>query len=557
MNWPRIVASVTITFSVLSCGSDHSTAPSDPVLSYHIQLAPAQSVDVERESFSFVAAHVEFQTGVRVDGRQITWTIDDPSVAFFSVIRDTLVSVWGVKVGTTKLTAHSDTLSASITINVKPSVAASAVLSPAVLALEPGTERQLALTVMSTKKTEIRQNTVLWTSNDPSIAIVDAAGRVKAVAAGVVEISAKVDTVTARATVYIPTPFKGVTRGFDHGCALKPDGRVYCWGSNESGQLGDGTTTNRNYAVLVSTSVRFSSIHALANSTCGLTAEGTVYCWGSNFTGGTLVTQPTLVPSPVTFTQLAAGARHVCGITGDGSTYCWGAGFAAGAPAANGGGTVATPTRMVSAPPFASIASGDSFSCGLTADGSAHCWGLDFLGQLGDSVPEKTVTGRPTSAPVAGGYRFTGLRVGPRAAHICAIGTDSKAYCWGEYVESDAAPSTSNCLTVVPTQGGTGVSRCTAYPIPVSGTISFKDIAPATGGRCGLDQGGTPYCWGFMKEPSGLSVDRSSPIALATNLRFMSLTGGWYYYCGLTNSQAVYCWSTASYPSTFELLTAP
>ena len=83
----------------------------------------------------------------------------------------------------------------------------------------------------------------------------------------------------------IPAAVSGLTAGAVHTCALLQDGRAFCWGQNLSGQLGDGTTTNRNTPVEVTGGLRFSEIHAGGAQTCGIATEGTELCWGRNQSG--------------------------------------------------------------------------------------------------------------------------------------------------------------------------------------------------------------------------------------------------------------------------------
>jgi len=85
-------------------------------------------------------------------------------------------------------------------------------------------------------------------------------------------------------------------------CGLANSGQAYCWGSNNTGQLGDGTTTDRASPVPVAGALSFSAIAAGAGHTCGVTATGSVYCWGYNAYGeigdGTTIQRltPTAVP---------------------------------------------------------------------------------------------------------------------------------------------------------------------------------------------------------------------------------------------------------------------
>ena len=79
--------------------------------------------------------------------------------------------------------------------------------------------------------------------------------------------------------------FARVTAGAFHACGITGAGVAYCWGSNSSGQVGDGTTTDRNTPQSVSGTIAFTAIGAGFLHTCGLTASGTTYCWGDNSSG--------------------------------------------------------------------------------------------------------------------------------------------------------------------------------------------------------------------------------------------------------------------------------
>jgi alpha-tubulin suppressor-like RCC1 family protein len=530
-----------------ACGRDTWQEPvTPPVVTYEIRVNPSE-VKVERESFVFVAANVFFNTGVRVEGRKIEWAIGDQKVAYFSVLQDTLVSVWGVSEGTTTLTASSDALTKTITVSVTPPVAAAAYINPKYGAVLKGASRTLEVRVFTAKKTELRTPTISWTSSDPSVASVDQSGKVTGISYGTADITATIDTVAVKATVFVPTPFSAVTVGMFHSCALKPNGRVYCWGHNDQGQLGDGTTQDRYIPTLVTTSISFSSIYAGGYSTCGLTADGSAYCWGQNGLGNLGVDGPALVtsPSPVKgglhFTNLAPGYNHICGLANGGRTYCWGTGRGAGAE-----NTVAvrnTPTEIIGAPHFSGLTSGSAFSCGLTGDGVTYCWGQDAFGALGDSVPETGIginSGRSEPQRVVGGYRFASIETRPSSNHICGINSQSVAFCWGEYVENDNAPSTSNCYTSS-SMTGTYITRCTAYPIPVSGGLSFSQISPGFDGRCGVDSTKALYCWGTVWDSVGYKV-YPTPRATPTEIKFATISAGRNVFCGISTIGNVYCW---------------
>jgi alpha-tubulin suppressor-like RCC1 family protein len=331
-----------------------------------------------------------------------------------------------------------------------------------------------------------------------------------------------------------------VTAGDSHSCGLKTDGRVFCWGGNAQGQLGDGTLTTQFAPVEVTTNARFASIYTLFAASCGLTSAGDLFCWGGNANGwlgipGTSrVLTPTVVPAPEPFSQVATGGGHICAIGVSGTTYCWGAGSATGRLGANGATPVTAPTQVQTPVPFTAVVAGDQYSCGLGNDKRAYCWGVDFMGQLGDSIPDRSfVEGRATVAPVAGGHDFTALFAGPLADNTCALAVDGSSWCWGGYVESNAASTTADCLNPS--------SRCSPVPVRVSSTVRFTSMTTGSRSQCGLDSTGQAFCWGNGFDARGSNF-QPVPAKLETGLRFTSISAGRSHRCGVTLSNAIFCW---------------
>jgi alpha-tubulin suppressor-like RCC1 family protein len=232
--------------------------------------------------------------------------------------------------------------------------------------------------------------------------------------------------------------FTSLAAGYIHTCGLTPAGAAYCWGDNEFGQLGDGTTTDRLTPTPVATpvGVRFASLDAGWIHSCGLTPEGAAYCWGENSDGtigdGTTTNRliPTAVtmPAGVTFTSLAVGILHTCGLTAAGTLYCWGANQRGRV----GDGTTTNrltpvPVAMPAGVTFTSVSAGYAHTCGPTPAGSVYCWGRNVFGELGDG----TLTERHTPGVVAmpAGVTFTSLAVG--YVHTCALTPAGAPYCWG------------------------------------------------------------------------------------------------------------------------------
>lgn len=233
--------------------------------------------------------------------------------------------------------------------------------------------------------------------------------------------------------------FAVVATGRLHSCALSGSGVAWCWGNNQRGGLGDGTQEIRYSPTPVMTALRFRAISAGWQHSCGIATDDKAYCWGGNTYGqlGDGTTVDRLNPFPVTgdhtFDVISAGSDHTCGITTEGATLCWGRNLGGQL----GDGTTTdrlTPTPVAGGHDFTAISAGSSlthqlenenFTCALTAEGEAYCWGLNEAGQLGDG----TTSPRLVPTRVAGAYTFSVIGAGSH--HACGVRMDGQVFCWG------------------------------------------------------------------------------------------------------------------------------
>lgn len=118
--------------------------------------------------------------------------------------------------------------------------------------------------------------------------------------------------------------FSIISAGQDHTCGLTKAGEAYCWGSNSNGQLGIGNADDERHEIplRVAGHLHFQSLSAGFQHNCALDADGRAYCWGSNEYGQlgtgsrTQSSEPIAVVDSTKFDSISAGATHTCGVAG-------------------------------------------------------------------------------------------------------------------------------------------------------------------------------------------------------------------------------------------------
>ena len=254
--------------------------------------------------------------------------------------------------------------------------------------------------------------------------------------------------------------FVSVSTGGYHTCALTSEGSLYCWGYNYNGQLGIGNTVNRTNptAVFMPVDVIVASIDAGGNYTCALTTVGTIYCWGRNEYGqlGNGTTSMSTTPSAlglsagVPIDSISVGEISACARTSDGAIYCWGN----NSYGQLGDGTTThrsmpMPLSIPAGETFASITAGVFHTCANTIVDTIYCWGVNAYGQLGtgDTLDRTS----PVIVSMSVGVSSPSLSLG--STHTCMLNSTGTIYCWGYNADGqlgNGTTSQSNTPVLVP-----------------------------------------------------------------------------------------------------------
>ncbi len=340
-----------------------------------------------------------------------------------------------------------------------------------------------------------------------------------------------------------------------HTCAVRVDTTVVCWGQGDKGQLGDGTTTDRSTPTTVTKAGggALTGIVQVApgkEHTCALTTTGAVWCWGRNDKGqlgqgtttdssvavqvknvggtGTVASTSELYSAE----RLASGEKHSCVLRADTSVVCWGQGDK-GQLGSGATGDQSLPVVVTTASgPLTGVralGAGMKHSCAVTAAQLA-CWGENSDGQLGDG----TTSARSFAAPVltAGGPALTGaVEVHGGESHTCAHARAGVAWCWGRNDKG---------------QLGNGTTTKSPNPVQVPGLTDVVDIAAAGKHACAVTRDHTTRCWGLNSDGQlgdSTTGDRKSPVTvLEPSDTFATVTAGVTNSCATDTAGAAWCW---------------
>ena len=352
-----------------------------------------------------------------------------------------------------------------------------------------------------------------------------------------------------------------VAVGQDYTCAILDNGDLKCWGRNSDGQLGDGGTTQLNAPpstpVDLGTGRTAVAVSNGYSHTCVILDNGELKCWGSDATGelGNGAIQGSQYSPSTTAIDLGSGRtavavdsgyHHTCAILDNGDLKCWGYD--------NGGqlGILSNGQQNLIAPPSTAIdlgtnrtaiavSAGKQHTCAILDNGDLKCWGRDFYGQLGDGYPKGNNLHIPSSTAIDLGTNRTAVAVSAGDDHTCAILDNGDLKCWGRYNDGRLGNGTATYQDVM-------APLSTAIDLGTNRTA----VAVAAGQyhTCATLDNGDVKCWGSgwneaLGNGASQGIQYSPPttaIDLGTNRTAVALATGDSSTCAILDNGDMKCW---------------
>lgn len=331
-------------------------------------------------------------------------------------------------------------------------------------------------------------------------------------------------------TVAAGTNWKQTSTGVYHNTAIKTDGTLWLWGSNDYGQLGDSTTTKKSSPVqTVSGGTNWKLVASAYYHTAAIKTDGTLWLWGRNNYGQLGNNTTTSKSSPIqtiaagnNWKMVSAGLSNIAGIKTDGTLWIWGRG-AEGQLGDNTGTNKSSPVQTVSAGTnWKQIKVGRLFCAAIKTDNTLWLWGINQYGNLGDNTVDNKSSPVQT---VAGGTDWKTVELG--SGHAAAIKNNGTLWVWGKCDSGQLGNNDTSTNQTSPIQ-------------TVAGGTNWKQVACGTVHTVAIKTDGTLWVWGsdaFGALGTNYSGAKSSPVqTVAGGTNWKSVSTGYYLTAAITFS---------------------
>ncbi len=279
-----------------------------------------------------------------------------------------------------------------------------------------------------------------------------------------------------------------ISAGDEYNLAIKTNGTLWAWGRNDNSQLGDNTIVSKNSPIQIGNQTNWESISAGSNHSLAIKTNGTLYGWGVNSLGQlgngstTNETSPVKIGNDTDWNKVGAGSIHSIALKDDLSFWVWGGNNEGqlGVGTSGAGTYLTSPFNITSMNGCNNISKGSQNTIIRKTDGTVWSWGANLVGQLGNGTSSST----PTTSPLQVGSANDWQIISMRGTHVLALKNDGTLYAWGNNFYGQLGDGTSGSfktspvIITCPTLSSTEnmfAEKISLYPNPSNGIINIKN----------------------------------------------------------------------------------